>query len=90
MMRAITALGGAVLSGEWAFEKSADMDHVFRVALSRCDQCCPGPSMKLDPEGYSTEGLSRIIAKRFQQWSQIRAKGRKSRMSFSSALPILI
>lgn len=90
MMRAIASLGGAVLCGEWAFEKSADMQHVFRVALSRCNQCSPGFSMKLDPEGYSTEGLSRIIANRFQRWGQVRAKDGKCRVPLSSAVPILI
>jgi hypothetical protein len=90
MVRAIAALGGAVLCGEWAFEKCADTDQVLRMAVSRCDQCSPGPSIKLDPEGYSTDGLARTIAERFQRWSQKRENDHKSRNSMSLALPILL
>jgi hypothetical protein len=89
-VRAIAALGGSVLCGEWAFEKCADMAHVFRVALSHCDHCSPGNSMKLDPAGCNTEELSRIIAERFQYWSEVRMQGNRSRIRRPSSLPILV
>jgi ferredoxin len=90
MVRAIAALGGAVMSGEWAFEATADMDPVFRVALSHCDRCCPDALLKLDPEDYSAQGLARIIAKRFLHWIDDQAKGRKPGHPRASALPMLL
>jgi hypothetical protein len=68
MVRAIAALGGAVLCGEWAIESTTDVDNVFRVALAHCDRCCPSSTLYLDPDGYSPDGLARIIAKRFVHW----------------------
>ena len=90
MIRAIAALGGAVLSGEWAVEATATMDQVFRVALSHCDHCCPTSTLQLDPNGYSPEGLAKIIAKRFVHWSEEQAKGRKPRVPRESKLAMLL
>ena len=68
MVRAIAALGGAVMSGEWAIESTADSDRVFRVALSHCELCCPPSTLHLDPDDYTSQGLAKIIAKRFVHW----------------------
>lgn len=90
MVRAIAALGGAVMSGEWAIHSTADMDNVFRVALSHCDRCCPASTLQLDPDGYSPDGLARIIAKRFVHWMDDHAKGRKSRVPHESVMAMLL
>lgn len=90
MIRAIAALGGAVLSGEWAIEATADMDRVFRVALSHCERCCPASTLHLDPEAYTPEGLAKIIAKRFVHWSEGQAKGRKPRVPHESTMALLL
>jgi hypothetical protein len=90
MVRAIAALGGAVMSGEWAFEATEDMDNVFRVALAHCGLCCPEAALKLDPEDYSAQGLARIIAKRFLHWMDDRAKGRKPVSPRGSALAAVL
>jgi hypothetical protein len=90
MVRAIAALGGAVLSGEWAIQATAKMDHVFRVALSHCERCCPASTLHLDPDGYSPEGLARIIAKRFVHWSEEQASGRKPRIPRESKMAMLL
>ncbi len=90
MVRAIAELGGAVLSGEWAIESTANMDRVFRVALAHCDRCCPASTLYLDPDGYSPEGLARIIAKRFAHWIDDQAKGRKPRVPHASSLAMLL
>lgn len=68
MTRDIAAFGGAVLSGETAIEATADLDNVFRVSLSHCDRCCPQSELILDPDGFTTEGLAAVIAKRFALW----------------------
>jgi hypothetical protein len=90
MVRAIAAMGGAVLSGEWAIESTARMDQVFRVALSRCERCCPASTLHLDPDGYSPEGLARIIAKRFLHWDEDRETGRKPRVPRESKMAVLL
>lgn len=90
LVRAIAALGGAVLSGEWAIEATAGMDRVFRVALSHCDRCCPSSTLHLDPDGYSPDGLARIIAKRFVHWIDEHAKGRKPRVPRESSMAMLL
>ncbi len=90
MVRAIAALGGAVLSGEWAIESTADMKRVFRVALSHCELCCPDSALQLDPDGYSADGLARIIAKRFVHWIDDHAKGRKPRIPRESMAALLL
>lgn len=90
MVRAIAALGGAVLSGEWAIESTADMEQVFRVALSHCDRCCPASTLHLDPDGYSPDGLAKIIAKRFLHWLDDQAKGRKPRVPHESSMAMLL
>lgn len=90
MVRAIAAIGGVVLSGEWAFETCADMDHVYSVTLSHCHECRPPSSLELDPQFYSADGLARIIAKRFSHWIRDNMEGRKIRIPRSSMLPMLI
>jgi hypothetical protein len=90
MVRAIAALGGAVMSGEWAIESTAAMDRVFRVALAHCDRGCPSSTLYLDPDGYSPGGLARIIAKRFVHWIDDQAKGRKPRVPLASAMAMLL
>lgn len=90
MVRAIAALGGAVLSGEWAIESTADMERVFRVALSHCERCCPASTLHLDPDGYSPDGLAKIIAKRFVHWRDDQAKGRKPRVPHESTMAMLL
>lgn len=90
MVRAIAALGGAVLSGEWAIESTAGMKQVFRVALSHCDRCCPASTLHLDPDGYSPEGLARIIAKRFVHWIDDQARGREPRVPRESMAALLL
>lgn len=90
MVRAIAALGGAVMSGEWAIESTADMERVFRVALAHCERCCPSSTLYLDPDGYSPDGLARIIAKRFVHWIDDHAKGRKARVPHESSMAMLL
>lgn len=90
MVRAIAALGGAVMPGEWAIESTADMERVFRVALAHCDRCCPSSTLYLDPDGYSPDGLARIIAKRFVHWIDDHAKGRKPRVPHASSMAMLL
>lgn len=90
MVRAIAALGGAVMSGEWAIESTADMARVFRVALSHCDRCCPSSTLHLDPDGYSPDGLARIIAKRFVHWIDDQVTGRKPRVPHESSMAMLL
>jgi hypothetical protein len=90
MVRAIAALGGAVLSGAWAIESTAGMDRVFRVALSHCELCCPPSSLHLDPDGYSTEGLAKMIAKRYTHWIEDHANGRRSRVPHDSSMAMLL
>ena len=79
MIRGIAVLGGAVLSGQCALEATADLDNVFRVALSHCDRCCPETSLKLDPHGFSEEGLAAVIAKRFVRWCEEHDSPRRPR-----------
>jgi hypothetical protein len=90
MVRAIAALGGAVMSGEWAFEATEDMDRVFRVALAHCGRCCPDAALRLDPEDYSGEGLAKIIANRFLHWIDDRQNGRKPAIPRESAVALLL
>ena len=90
MVRAIAALGGAVLSGEWSIESTADMDRVFRVALAHCDRCRPASTLQLDPDGYSPEGLAKIISKRFIHWVDDQVKGRKPRVPHESSMAMLL
>lgn len=90
MVRAIAALGGAVMSGEWAIESTSNMERVFRVALAHCDRCCPSSTLYLDPDGYSPDGLARIIAKRFVHWIDDHAKGRKPRVPHGSSMAMLL
>ena len=73
MTRDIAAFGGAVLSGETAIEATADLENVFRVSLSHCDRCCPKTELILDPDGFTDEGLSSVIAKRFAHWCERKA-----------------
>lgn len=90
MVRAIAALGGAVMPGQWAIMSTAAMNNVFRVALSHCERCCPASTLHLDPESYTPEGLAKIIAKRFVHWMDDRLKGRKSRVPLESAMAMLL
>lgn len=73
MVRAVAALGGAVLPGHWALDATRDLDNVFRVALSHCDDCCPDNSLNLDPDGFSRNGLAAVIGKRFLRWCEERS-----------------
>lgn len=75
MVRAIAALGGAILTGHWALDATGDLDNVFRVALSHCDQCCPESSLTIDPNGFSQSGLAAVIGKRFLRWCEERSAG---------------
>lgn len=90
MVCAIAALGGAVLSGAWPIESTAGMDRVFRVALSNCERCCPPSTLHLDPDDYSSQGLARIIAKRFGHWIEDHAKGRRPRVPRESSMAMLL
>jgi hypothetical protein len=70
LIRGVAAIGGAVLSGQSALEATADLDNVFRVALSHCDRCRPESTLYLDPDGFSADGLAAVIAKRFLRWCE--------------------
>lgn len=90
VIRALAALGGAILPGEWALEATAGLDNVFRVGLAHCDHCLPESTLQLDPADYSREGLATIIGKRFLRWIDDHNHGRKRRVPKSSLLPVLI
>jgi hypothetical protein len=90
VLQAIAAMGDAVLCGEWAFETLLDMDHVFRVVLSHCNQCGSDHSLTIDPQSYSDGGLAKIIAKRFKHWVEDQSSGRKKRTLRSMTLPMLL
>lgn len=90
MIRAIAALGGAVLSSRWALEATENSPNVFKVELSQCDRCCPAASLHLDPDAYSEDGLAKVIARRFVHWIGEQGKGKRARSPLPSALPVLI
>lgn len=90
VLLSIAAMGDAVLCGEWAYETLLDMDHVFRVVLSHCNQCDSDSSLTIDPQSFSDGGLAKIIAKRFRHWIEDQANGHKRSALRSMTLPMLL
>lgn len=90
VIRALAALGGAILPGEWALEATADLDNVLRVGLAHCERCSPESLLHLDPAGFSCEGLATVIGKRFLSWIEDHKNGRKRRIPTRSLLPVFM